>query len=122
MTKRIKPLTEVLDGIDTGTELNINQTEGRDMALNTMEMLHKNISDSIANLIDVQELAIRHKLKDSNMISQEAGKVIAALNTLEGHFPDLECEECEMGLDIQPDDTIICDDPLCGMRGKRQHI
>ncbi|KKK91565.1 hypothetical protein LCGC14_2711660 [marine sediment metagenome] len=32
MSKRIKPLTEVLDGIDTGTELNINQHErGFDM-------------------------------------------------------------------------------------------
>lgn len=118
MHKRIKPLTEVLDGIDTGTELNLEDN----MKLNMMEILHKNISDSIADLIDVQELVLRHKFKDGNMISQEAGKVIAALNTLEGRFPDLECEECEMSLDIQLDNTIICDDPLCGMRGKRQHI
>ena len=51
--------------------------------MKAIEMMHEDISNSIGNLIDVQELAARHKVNDCSLISQEAGKVIEALRELE---------------------------------------
>ena len=81
------------------------------------EMMSNNVSTSIGNLIDIQELATRHKVKDSRMICQEAGKIIQALNTLEVLFSDGNCTNC--GGELDSSDK--CDDTLCVLRGKVQH-
>ena len=61
------------------------------------EMMHKNVSDSMANLIDIQELAGRptwksgiEPIENATIIQQEAGKIIQALRELEQRLPEEE--------------------------------
>lgn len=85
------------------------------------ESLHKNISDSIANLIDIQELAARHKIGEGNIIPQEADRTIAVLRDLESMFPDGLCKECDTEMDTVKG-RWVCGDPLCGMHRKDQGV
>jgi hypothetical protein len=80
------------------------------------EMLRKNISDSMANLMDIQEIVTRYKVESYITIAQEADKIIPALRELENLFPSLECKEC--GAEMT--EAYTCDDPLCDSKGKTQ--
>ena len=52
------------------------------------EIMHSNISDSIANMIDIQEMATRRDYKNKNIICQEAGKIMESLRELEDYWKE----------------------------------
>ena len=56
--------------------------------MKAIEVMHEDVINSISNMIDIQELAGRHKVDDCNLISQEAGKIIEALRKLENLLPE----------------------------------